>query len=138
MPANMLALGCLLLFPALASAHGLVTQPVGRGLRVATNASAGGGLAFAGECPGEGTACTWYSQKVTIPGKATNCDPNMRTMGVSCGDENPIDFPCAGGVPWCAPGTAPVRSPCGIFSGGWNSRGRDQRDLDSSPMATWK
>lgn len=51
----------------------------------------------------------------------------MRTMGVNCGDTNPTDFPCTegAGVPWCAPGTAEVKSPCGIFSGGYNSNGRD-------------
>lgn len=118
-------------------AHGVLTMPISRSLRIATNAT--DGRPFAGECPG-GTACTWYNQKVIIPGKTTNCDKRMRTMGVTCGDTSPTDFPCTEGhaVPWCAPGTAPVYSPCGIFSGGWGSNGRDMRDIDSTPQATWK
>eukprot|EP00937_MAST-01D_sp_MAST-1D-sp2_P002778 g2778.t1 len=61
-------------------------------------------------------------------------------MGVNCGDRNPTDFVCTPGaqVPWCAPGTAPVQSACGIFSGGWRSRGRDMRDLPPGPRETWQ
>jgi hypothetical protein len=118
-------------------AHGVLTVPISRSLRLATNAS--DGRQFAGECPG-GTACTWYNQRVVIPGETTNCDRAYRTMGVACGDENPIDFPCVAGaaVPWCAPGTAPVYSPCGIFSGGFGSRGRDMRDIDGTSQSEWQ
>ena len=61
-------------------------------------------------------------------------------MGVSCDDvSNPTDYPCTLGaaVPWCAPGTAPVKSPCGIFSGGYQTNGRDMRDLPAAPAAEW-
>jgi len=121
---------------ATVSGHGVLTKPISRALSIATNAT--DGLRFAGECPG-GTACTWYNQYTMIPGKTTNCDKRMRTMGVNCGDKNPTDFPCTAGVavPWCAPGSAPVKSPCGIFSGGWRSNGRDMRDLPGEPRATW-
>jgi hypothetical protein len=122
---------------SVAEGHGVMTRPISRSLRLATNATIEGN-SFAGECPG-GTACTWYNQKTIIPGNATNCDRRMRTMGVACGDANPVDFPCTPGhaVPWCAPGTAPVRSACGIFSGGYQSNGRDMRDIDGTPQATW-
>ena len=118
-------------------AHGVMTRPISRSLRLATNVTVEGSQ-FAGECPG-GTACTWYNQKTVIPGSTTNCDKRMRTMGVVCGDADPPDFPCTKGhaVPWCAPGTAPVRSSCGIFSGGFQSNGRDMRDLENAPQATW-
>merc|ERR1719469_973333 len=120
----------------LVSGHGVMTMPISRSLRFATNAS--DGMQFAGECPG-GEACTWYNQKVVIPGNVTNCNRSLRTMGVSCGDENPGDFVCTPGaaVPWCAPGSAPVRSACGIFSGGYGSNGRDMRDLPGDPLVTW-
>ena len=51
----------------------------------------------------------------------------------------PIDYPCYPGaaVPWCAPGTAPVLSPCGVFAGGFNASARDMLSLDNQPMATW-
>lgn len=130
------AAGLAVLAPT-ADAHGVLTVPISRSLRIATNAT--DGRMFAGECPG-GTACTWYNQKVVIPGETTNCDMRMRTMGVTCGDESPTDFPCTEGhaVPWCAPGSAPVKSPCGIFSGGWGSNGRDMRDIDDASQATWE
>ena len=73
-----------------------------------------------------------------MPGKTTNCEPNFRTMGVSCAAApkpgGPVDYPClpAGqAVPWCAPGSAPVRSPCGVFAGGGPllPHGRDMLDL---------
>lgn len=64
-----------------------------------------------------------YTQTTVIPGETTNCDPVMRTMGVSCASKapGPIDYPCVLGAaaPWCAPGTAPVKSGCGVFSGGY-------------------
>ena len=119
--------------------HGVLLKPISRSLFLMTNTT--DGLQFAGECPG-GIACQWYTQRTTIPGEATNCDEELRTMGVNCGDDNPTDFPCTSGqaVPWCAPGTAPVESACGIFSGGLQfgleggTNGRDMRDLPSAPI----
>ena len=61
-------------------------------------------------------------------------------MGVSCGSKNPPDFPCMKRFPWCAPGTAPVKTPCGFFGGGYEQEGRDMRDLSAMPVAlqdTW-
>ena len=37
----------------------------------------------------------------------------------------------------CAPGSAPVKSPCGVFAGGLHRNTRDMLDLDRTPMATW-
>lgn len=108
-----------------------------RSLYLLTNET--NGMQFAGECPG-GSACQWYTQKTTTPGEVTNCDAAMRTMGVNCGDENPTDFPCTAGaaVPWCAPGSAQVASPCGIYSGtSGGTRGRDMRDLPAGPADEW-
>ncbi len=126
-------LAAVALGASLASGHGVLTKPVSRALYVATNDT--NGIQFAGSCPNK--ACVWYSQKVAIPGEVTNCDPKMRTMGVSCGDKNPSDFTCEQRVPWCAPGSAPVRSPCGVFAGGWNMRGRDMLDLPGQPREVW-
>ena len=58
----------LLLYPYTVQAHGVMTTPISRSLRYATNAV--DGFAFAGECPG-GTACVWYNQKTKIPGQVT-------------------------------------------------------------------
>lgn len=41
-------------------------------------------------------------------------------------------------VPWCAPGFAPVKSPCGLFAGGYNQKAVDMIDLDSTPVAVWR
>lgn len=125
----------LLLLPGVWG-HGMLTKPVSRALFYATNDT--NGLTYSGGCPD--AACTWYTQKTVIPGNVTNCNATLRTMSVNCGDKNPTDFPCTPGhsTPWCAPGTAPVRSPCGIFSGGWNSDGRDMLDLPRKSQAQWK
>ena len=56
----------LVLCPHTVHGHGVMTTPISRSLRYATNAV--DGLAFAGECPG-GTACVWYNQKTKIPGQ---------------------------------------------------------------------
>lgn len=60
-------------------------------------------------------------------------------MNVSCTSQNPPDWPCLhhNPVPWCAPGTAAIKSPCGIFSGGWEHNGRDMLDLDDTPTTVW-
>eukprot|EP00039_Didymoeca_costata_P017990 m.331659 g.331659 ORF g.331659 m.331659 type:complete len:497 (+) comp16775_c0_seq1:97-1587(+) len=132
-----LAVVCALLsFVDMSMGHGMLTKPISRALRDATNVS-GTGLQFAGMCP-DG-ACEWYTQWTVIPGQKTNCNPAFRTMGVNCSSTSPIDFPCAEGraVPWCAPGTAPVKSPCGVFGGGFNFSGRDMLDLDGTPQASW-
>jgi len=124
------------LFVAGVSGHGMLTKPISRALFYATNDTEG--LKYGGGCPGD--ACTWYTQRTVIPGNVTNCNATLRTMGVNCGDKNPSDFPCTPGhaVPWCAPGTAPVKSPCGIFSGGWDSNGRDMLDLPRKSQAVWR
>lgn len=121
----------------------MLTRPISRALRVAiSNNTITNGVGFSGGCPGD--ACTWYTQNTRLPPstQVTNCNRTMRTMGVSCGDHNPSDYPCTpnAAVPWCAPGYAQVKSPCGIFSGGWGSNGRDMRDLPSSitPAAVWQ
>jgi len=118
-----------------AESHGMLTKPISRALRAATGST--NGLQFAGECPGH--ACEWYTQKTVSVGKATNCDPKARTMGVSCDMPGRVDWPCTPGqaVPWCAPGTAAVKSPCGVFSGGLNETSRDMLDLDGTTQATW-
>eukprot|EP00467_Chlorarachnion_reptans_P008387 CAMPEP_0114538244 /NCGR_PEP_ID=MMETSP0109-20121206/30029_1 /TAXON_ID=29199 /ORGANISM="Chlorarachnion reptans, Strain CCCM449" /LENGTH=467 /DNA_ID=CAMNT_0001722229 /DNA_START=49 /DNA_END=1450 /DNA_ORIENTATION=- len=134
MPSNNVAL-FLLTAPWLVSPHGILTKPASRALYEATNKDENG-QKHAGSCPM--ASCQWYNQDQMIPGKATICDPKLRTMGVSCTSESPIDWPCAQRVPWCAPGTAPVKSPCGIFSGGWGSNGRDMLDLEGVSQETWK
>lgn len=56
------------------------------------------GYKHSGDCPEK--ACEWYTQWTTIPATAatTNCDPQMRTMGVNCGDTSPTDYPCSSGI----------------------------------------
>ena len=58
---------------------------------------------------------------------------------VHCGSRDPIDYTCVDGLqaPWCSPGTAPVRSPCGVFSGGVRATPRDMLDLPAAPAAEW-
>lgn len=127
-------------FAAAVRGHGTMTEPMSRALRAAHgNVSRSSALNLSGSCTGG--ACEWYTQRTVIPGPTTNCDARFRTMGVACGSASPPDFPCTPGhaVPWCAPGTAPVRSPCGVFAGGGPllPHGRDMLDLDSTPGATW-
>ena len=121
----------LLLFgPSFSDAHGMLTKPVSRsGYLVGVR----DGLRTAGACVG--VDCAWYTRVTTIPGNVTNCDPRMRTMGVSCGSTNPPDFPCIKRAPWCAPGTAHVETPCGYYGGGFEQEGRDMRDLAPMPVA---
>jgi len=64
-------------------------------------------------------------------------------MGVTC-NSTLFDFTCSDpehSVPWCAPGTAPVHSPCGIISGGdmtfQDPHGRDMLDLETKPVTSW-
>lgn len=123
---------------ACASGHGILINPASRAVRLATGFAGGDATDLSGYC--SGGMCEWYTQKTPARGPTTNCDPAVRTMGVSCGSTNPVDWPCTPGkpTPWCAPGTAKVLSPCGVFSGGWGNNGRDMLDLprDASPP-TW-
>eukprot|EP01065_Artemidia_motanka_P046011 TRINITY_DN6869_c0_g2_i1.p1 TRINITY_DN6869_c0_g2~~TRINITY_DN6869_c0_g2_i1.p1 ORF type:complete len:491 (+),score=178.34 TRINITY_DN6869_c0_g2_i1:64-1536(+) len=128
------------LLPAVAG-HGVLVMPISRAARIITNST--NGLQEAGNCIG-GRTCLWYTQGTTIPAgqKTTVCDKRLRTLGVDCSTPSPPgDFPCTPGaaVPWCAPGTAPVASPCGVWAGGAAplAGGRDMRDLPGEPMATW-
>eukprot|EP01062_Namystynia_karyoxenos_P070416 TRINITY_DN657_c0_g1_i1.p2 TRINITY_DN657_c0_g1~~TRINITY_DN657_c0_g1_i1.p2 ORF type:complete len:489 (+),score=163.50 TRINITY_DN657_c0_g1_i1:96-1562(+) len=124
-----------------AAGHGVLVTPISRALQLFVNGS--DGLAVAGNCPGH-ISCVWYTQDTVVPkGQPTTvCDKRLRTMGVTCNDPPPGDFPCTPGaaVPWCAPGTAPVASPCGVFAGAAPplAGGRDMRDLPGKPMATWR
>eukprot|EP01065_Artemidia_motanka_P001291 TRINITY_DN1059_c0_g1_i1.p2 TRINITY_DN1059_c0_g1~~TRINITY_DN1059_c0_g1_i1.p2 ORF type:complete len:496 (+),score=191.29 TRINITY_DN1059_c0_g1_i1:68-1555(+) len=127
--------------PVLASAHGVLVRPISRAARIIANTT--DGVSFGGSCPG-GRACLWYTQGTVVPAgqKRTVCGKGLRTLGVDCDTPSPPgDFPCTPGaaVPWCAPGTAPVVSPCGVWAGGAAplAGGRDMRDLDGTPMATW-
>ena len=127
--------------PMTTNSHGTLTQPMSRALRFADGGAASAHAeALAGNC--NAGACEWYQQKTTCPGAATNCDPAFRTMGVHCGSASPSDYPCTPGhaVPWCAPGTAPVVSPCGVFAGAGPllQGGRDMLDLTGSPSETWE
>ena len=130
----------LALLPMGGDAHGTLTQPMSRALRFASNTTRAHAEALAGNC--ERGACEWYQQDTVIPGDTTNCEPAHRTMGVACGSTSPVDYPCTPGraVPWCAPGTAPVKSPCGVFAGGGPllPDGRDMLDLDGAPTETWR
>jgi hypothetical protein len=128
---------------ALSDSHGTMTVPASRALRAANgnNLSAAEAIGRSGSCrSGE---CEWYTQRTVVTGAATNCDIRHRTMGVACGAANPVDFSCTAGqaVPWCAPGSAPVQSPCGVFAGGANTTGmphaRDMVDLAGAPAETW-
>eukprot|EP01043_Picozoa_sp_COSAG02_P017948 COSAG02_NODE_825_length_16730_cov_58.738260_12_plen_291_part_00 len=129
----------LLLLQRGADAHGTLTVPMSRALQYASNSTRAQAEALSGNC--ERGACEWYQQDTVIPGETTNCDLMYRTMGVACGSKSPIDYPCTPGsaVPWCAPGSAPVTSPCGVFAGGGPllPDGRDMRDLDRSPTEVW-
>jgi hypothetical protein len=129
----------LLLLQRRADAHGTLTVPMSRALQYASNSTRAQAEALSGNC--ERGACEWYQQDTVIPGETTNCDLMYRTMGVACGSKSPIDYPCTPGsaVPWCAPGSAPVTSPCGVFAGGGPllPDGRDMRDLDRSPTEVW-
>lgn len=110
----------------LVSSHGTLTKPIARSL-LQMGAKPGQGLELAGKCPA--TTCAWYTQMTHIPGNITNCDKKMRTMGVNCDSKTPPDWTCNKRVPWCAPGTAPVKSPCGIYGGGYNQNSEDMLNL---------
>jgi hypothetical protein len=133
------ALLAVSLLPSGTRAHGTLTLPMSRALQFASNRTRAQAEALAGNC--ERGACEWYQQDTVIPGVTTNCDPRYRTMGVACGSKRPIDYPCTPGnaVPWCAPGSAPVTSPCGVFAGGGPllPGGRDMLDLYGPPTETW-
>ena len=135
-----LAIAAAALLPLGGDAHGTLTQPMSRALRFASNTTRAHAEALAGNC--ERGACEWYQQDTVIPGETTNCEPAHRTMGVACGSTSPVDYPCTPGraVPWCAPGTAPVKSPCGVFAGGGPllPDGRDMLDLTGAPTETWR
>lgn len=132
-------LACLLAaMVAEVSSHGMLLEPVSRAASAMVIDHTQQGVRMAGDCAN--TSCIWYTQSAYIPGdKATNCEPRMRTLGVHCGSKNPDDFPCIGPMkaPWCAPGTTPVASPCGIFNGGYGQGGRDMLDLPSPVQAHW-
>lgn len=132
------AFACILATSALVASvtgHAILINPASRAVRLATGFKSGDATDMSGTCIGG--MCEWYTQKTTAQGPVTNCDANLRTMGVNCGDSNPADWPCTPEfpTPWCAPGTAKVLSPCGVFSGGWGNNGRDMLDLpmDMSP-----
>ena len=114
-------------------------MPSRSALRFASNITHAHAEALSGNC--ERGACEWYQQDTTIPGETTNCDPRFRTMGVACGSQSPVDYPCTPGAaaPWCAPGSARVASPCGRFAGDGPllPGGRDMLDLDGPPTETW-
>lgn len=117
------------------SGHGTITKPIARSL-FQNGIKPGGGLAVAGSC--RGTTCAWYTQTTTIPGKTTNCDAKMRTMGVNCDSTTPPDWTCNKKVPWCAPGTAWVKSPCGVYGGGYEQNTEDMLRLPAIPeRETW-
>lgn len=132
---------CLSLLVASVQAHGVMTLPMSRALFDATRDGAKqadfDGLQYAGMCVGG--SCEWYTQSTTTGVPTTNCNATFRTMGVTCDSKAPIDYPCTDGdaAPWCAPGRAPVKSPCGVFSGGFKEQGRDMLDLDAAPAPTW-
>ena len=128
-------------WPLTCEGHGALVLPVSRAISF-EHGNITSGIQFAGSCPG--VACLWYTQGTVLPAgqNATICDPRLRTYGVSCETPSPPgDYPCTPGkaVPWCAPGTAPVASPCGVFAGGAPpvNGGRDMRDLPGPAMATW-
>jgi len=110
----------------LVSGHGTMTKPIARSM-LQFGVKPGEGFAVAGTCPG--TVCAWYTQSTTIPGKITNCDKRMRTMGVNCNSTTPPDWSCNKKVPWCAPGSAWVKSPCGVFGGGYQQNSEDMLNL---------
>ena len=119
--------------------HGQLVKPVSRAMRLA-DPKLVDGTSYADSCAAN--SCSWYTEKAFIPGGTTNCSPKLRTMGVTCNASSPPDWTCAPNraSPWCAPGTAPVKSPCGIYSGGivaGGANGRDMRDLDDTPVAKW-
>jgi len=118
--------------------HAIMLEPLARSAQQMVG-HAHSGIAMAGDCTN--VSCAWYQQQAYLPknGTVTNCDIRMRTLGVTCGATNPTDFPCIGPMkaPWCAPGTTPVLSPCGVFNGGYNQQGRDQLDLPGNVQATW-
>eukprot|EP00051_Salpingoeca_urceolata_P026278 m.476717 g.476717 ORF g.476717 m.476717 type:complete len:496 (+) comp20624_c0_seq1:318-1805(+) len=113
---------------ACVSGHGMLLRPVSR---FAMNAPRGINSSF---------AFKWYTQRARVD-KVTNCDKTYRTLGVSCDSKAPgaVDWPCTPGaaVPWCAPGSAAVKSPCGVFAGGFNFDGRDMLDLEPAMADTW-
>ena len=133
-------LAVLLVSSSVVDAHGVLSRPISRALRLATGNETDG-IKIAGSCPG--FSCEWYTQQATLPSgqHTTICDPALRTQGVSCASKapGPVDFPCTEGsaAPWCAPGRAHVKSPCGVFAGGLDRDTRDMLDLPNGPVATW-
>lgn len=126
-----------LVFTNQCQGHGILVRPASRAVRLATGLApdSDDAVSHVGTC--DGGICEWYTQRTQSRGNRTNCDPALRTMGVGCDSSMGYDWPCTPSqpVPWCAPGTAAVKSSCGIFSGGYGNRGRDMLDLPSQPGA---
>lgn len=121
-----------------AQAHSVVTLPPARNL---VNASIEDGLTLAGAC--EDFVCGWYTQNAVVSSGA-NCDKGLRTLYTDAsarGCGGPDDWVCSGRKnPWCNPGTAPVKSPCGLKGGGVQLPGSggaaNNVDMLSLPPAT--
>lgn len=97
----------LLSFVAGAKAHGYMTLPQAR------QPGAPGLDLLSGHC----SKC-WFTNGVSIPGKPTLCDRELLTNTMAEEGKQP----CTSSdkhqdKPWRAPGTAPISSPCGDYSG---------------------
>merc|ERR1711957_200291 len=104
-------------------AHGYMTFPTAR-----QPGAPGLDLKGAGHC-----AKCWFTNGVSIPGKATICDRELLTNTMAEEGKRP----CTSAdrkqdKPWRAPGTAPIRSPCGDYSG------QDGTKLPPTPRTLWK
>merc|ERR1712096_581900 len=75
-----------------------------------------------------GAPAAYYTTPTRIPGNPVNCDEKMRTTS----------YPACSGYdakfPWKAPGTAPVRSPCG----NGKSDGKDGLNLPKTKREVWQ
>jgi len=102
--------------------HGYMNLPVPR-----QPGAPGLDLEDSGHC-----AQCWFTNGISIPGKATICDAALLTTGLAAKP----DVVCTSGdnhqdMPWRAPGTAPSKSPCGIY-------GTDGVNLPPTTRSIWQ
>lgn len=113
---------------SLPSAHGMITFPPSRvGGTLDCGADEHNGCHFVTPGTRHRSQSTWYSNAVQIPGEATiPYDSPLITIGCM---NRTVD--CTPKKPWRAPGSAPVKSPCGIHGGG---PGRDGDETDGRAL----
>lgn len=108
----------------LSRGHGFLTYPVARQKGASDLSTAGTVCAYC--------SCCWFDNGVKIPGKPTICDPAMLTGGAMNSKTLCTGHDWTASKPWRAPGTAPIKSPCGSKSG------EDGRTLPAGKREIWQ